>query len=155
VTTMQSETAGLGWIRLGAILAGLAVILGALAAHGLEKPLAEKYAGQVRTVAGEDVPAARKYLGDFKTAAEYQMTHSLGLIAVGLLMGRRTSRALCAAAWCLTIGILLFSGSLYTLVLTGQLWMGAITPFGGVSFIIGWALIAWAACGRNSFGVDQ
>jgi len=130
------------WIALGAALAGLAVVCGAFAAHGLDTQLPKQYAGQTKSVAGETVPAARKYIADFKTAAEYQMYHALGLIAVGLLMQRRAAGSLNAAGWCFLLGILFFSGSLYTLVLTGVTWLGAITPIGGLLFIIGWAALA-------------
>ena len=130
------------WIALGATLAGLAVICGAFAAHGLDTQLPKQYAGQTRTVAGETVPAARKYIADFKTAAEYQMYHALGIIAVGLLMQRRPAGSLNAAGWCFLLGIILFSGSLYALVLTGVTKFGAITPIGGVLFIVGWGAIA-------------
>src|SRR5690606_11338504 len=61
------------WIRLGAVAAALAVVLGALAAHGLDGFLLKKYAGVTKVVAGQEVPGAVKYLGDFKTAATYQM----------------------------------------------------------------------------------
>ena len=61
------------WSALGALLAGLAVVTGAFAAHGLDGMLQRKYEGQTRTVLGRDIPAAEKYLGDFKTAAHYQM----------------------------------------------------------------------------------
>jgi uncharacterized membrane protein YgdD (TMEM256/DUF423 family) len=140
------------WIALGASLAGLAVICGAFAAHGLDTQLPKQYAGQTRTVAGETVPAARKYIADFKTAAEYQMYHALGIIAVGLLMQRRPAGSLNAAGWCFLLGILLFSGSLYALVLTGVTRFGAITPIGGVLFIVGWSAIAVGLIRRTPSG---
>jgi uncharacterized membrane protein YgdD (TMEM256/DUF423 family) len=130
------------WIALGASLAGLAVVCGAFAAHGLETQLAKQYAGQTRSVAGETVPAARKYIADFKTAAEYQMYHALGMLAVGLLMQRRPAGSLNAAGWCFLLGIILFSGSLYALVLSGITKLGMITPIGGLLFIAGWGAVA-------------
>lgn len=126
----------------GAALAGLAVVTGAFAAHGLDKMLIEKYQNlPAKVVSGQEFAAPYKYLQDFKTAAEYQMYHALGLLAVGLLSlkGRRTS--LEVAGWSFLIGIFLFSGSLYLLVLTGVFILGAVTPFGGVSFIIGWVAL--------------
>ena len=142
--------AGRRWVVLGAILCGLAVTAGAFAAHGLDGMFAEKYAGQTRPLAGTPIPSAQKYLADFKTGAEYQMTHSLALIACGLLAGLRgTSRLLNAAAWSFLGGIVLFSGSLYVLTITGQRWLGMITPIGGVLFLVGWASLALAA-GRKS-----
>lgn len=130
----------------GAALAGLAVVTGAFAAHGLDKTLVPKYRDlEAKTIAGQEFAAPYKYLQDFKTAAEYQMYHALGLLAVGLLSLRSRRTSLEAAGWSFVIGILLFSGSLYLLVITGQFWMGAITPFGGVSFIIGWAALLLGA----------
>jgi uncharacterized membrane protein YgdD (TMEM256/DUF423 family) len=139
------------WIVLGAILAGLSVAAGAFAAHFLDRVFAEKYAGGERRIAGERISQARKFLDDFKTGAEYQMTHSLALIAVGILSERRKSRAITFAGWAFTAGILLFSGSLYALTLTGWTKLGMVTPLGGVSFLIGWAALAVAACSRLAF----
>lgn len=136
---------GNGWMATGALSAGIAVICGAFAAHGLDKTLAEKYAGQTRVVTGEEIPASRKYLGDFRTAAEYQMYHALGMLAVGALLMSNASTAANVAGWSFLIGTLLFSGSLYALVLTGVTKLGMITPIGGLLFIIGWAALAMAA----------
>jgi len=116
---------GMNWLRLGAILGGLAVAGGAFAAHGLEKRLDER---------GLDL---------FETAARYQMYHALALVAVGLLAGTgRPGRTLVVAGWSFFLGILLFSGSLYALALSGVRWLGAITPIGGVLFLVGWAALA-------------
>jgi uncharacterized membrane protein YgdD (TMEM256/DUF423 family) len=138
------------WLFTGSLLAGLAVALGALAAHGLDGFFQTLYAGQTRIVTGRELPAAVKYVADFKTAAEYQMTHALAILALGLwlrLPGLQpsASRLVSAAAWCFLSGILIFSGCLYALTLTGQRWLGAIVPIGGVLFIVGWALAALAA----------
>jgi uncharacterized membrane protein YgdD (TMEM256/DUF423 family) len=87
-----------------------------------------------------------KHLADFRTGAEYQMWHSLGLVAVGIAMQiRGRAHALSLAAWSFFVGILLFSGSLYILTLSGQTWLGAVTPFGGVAFLVGWAAFAFSA----------
>jgi len=129
------------------VLAGLAVVCGAFAAHGLDTKLPVQYAEQTRVVAGETVPAARKYIADFKTAAEYQMFHGLGMIACGLVAIRRPARSLDVAGWCFLIGTALFSGSLYALVLSGVTKLGMITPFGGVLFIVGWVALAIGAAG--------
>ena len=104
--------AGRNWLLLGAIFGGLSVGLGAFAAHGLDQVFVKKYAGQTRVVTGETVPLSKKFLNDFKTGAEYQMSHSLALLAVGLLAERRASRALTVAGWAFVVGIVLFSGSL-------------------------------------------
>lgn len=134
------------WLVSGAILAGVAVATGAFAAHGLERSLATLYpASDTRTIAGLTVPASWKYLQDFKTAAEYQMTHALALLTVGLLSRNAARRSLTIAGWSFLLGIALFSGSLYVLVLTGQRVWGMVTPFGGVLFLIGWASLAIGA----------
>ncbi|HEY4263177.1 MAG TPA: DUF423 domain-containing protein [Schlesneria sp.] len=130
------------WLVVGSILGGLAVALGAFAAHGLDKVFVEKYSGQTRVVAGETVPLSKKFLNDFKTGAEYQMYHSLALLAVGLIAQRRRSWRLSAAGVSFTFGIVLFSGSLYVLTLTGVTKWGMVTPLGGVAFLVGWLLLA-------------
>lgn len=132
------------WIVVGALLAGLSVVLGAFAAHGLEGRLAALYADQTREIAGFKVPASFKYAQDFTTAARYQMYHALGLILLGLVAGPQPRRSHWLAAWSFVVGIALFSGSLYVLVLTGQKWLGAIAPIGGTAMIIGWVLFAMA-----------
>ena len=132
------------WLVSGVLLAGLAVATGAFAAHGLEKSLTTMYpAAETRVIGGLTVPASYKYLQDFKTAAEYQMTHALALIVVGLLMRQvGPGRALTVAGWSFLLGIVLFSGSLYVLVLSGVRAWGAVTPIGGVLFLIGWGSLA-------------
>lgn len=143
-------TAGNNWLRIGSVLAGLAVVTGAFAAHGLDKHLLAKYEGVSKTVTGQEIPGAVKYLADFKTAAMYQMYHALALLVVGLMMQQRVSRGLTVAAWSFLVGIVVFSGSLYLLVLMGPRWLGvpwgAITPIGGVAFLVGWTALA-LGCG--------
>ena len=121
-------------LRVGAILAGLAVVLGAFAAHGMKEH--------------HDAAA----LQTFETAVRYQMYHALALCLCGMLgkLGHRTS----AAAICFTAGAVLFSGSLFVLVLSGAKWLGAVTPFGGIAFVIGWALLAWRIGGTPSRPVE-
>lgn len=112
-------------IRLGALFAGLAVGLGAFAAHGMR----EHYgAGELQT---------------FETGVRYQMFHGLALLACGALAaaGVRVT----VAAWSFTAGIVCFSGSLYGLVLGGPRWFGPITPIGGLLFLVGWLALALAA----------
>lgn len=108
----------------GALHAFLAVAAGAFGAHGLEKRL-DEYGLRI-----------------WQTAATYHMTHALALILLALAE-RQFQRAFPAAHAAFGIGILLFSGSLYLLALTGQRWLGAITPLGGTAFLIGWATLAW------------
>ena len=105
----------------------LTVAIGAFGAHALGPMLRE--ANRVDT---------------FETAVKYQMYHTLALLAVGLLLFRVEQPALQVAAWCFFIGILIFSGSLYTLCLTGITWLGAVTPLGGLAFILGWGALFYA-----------
>lgn len=134
------------WTVTGALLAGIAVITGAFGAHGLPDTLQSLYGAEVRTVNGEEVLAWKKSLADFQTAAEYQMYHGLALVALGLMANYKCSRARAVAGWFFVLGTLLFSGSLYVLVLSGQRWLGMITPVGGMFFIFGWFSFAYTAC---------
>jgi uncharacterized membrane protein YgdD (TMEM256/DUF423 family) len=109
----------------GSILAGLAVVFGAFGAHALEARLSSDL------------------LGVFETGVRYQMYHALGLLALAWAIERWPERRLLPVAWLLLVGTVLFSGSLYILVLTGMRWFGAITPIGGVALIGGWGLAAW------------
>ncbi|WP_394342980.1 DUF423 domain-containing protein [Rufibacter latericius] len=113
---------------LGALLSGLGVMIGAFGAHGLAKLLTET--GRTDT---------------FETAVKYQMYHALGLLLVGVLMTQfPAATGMRLSAICFLIGILIFSGSLYILCLTGIKWMGAITPIGGLFLIGGWLNLVWA-----------
>jgi uncharacterized membrane protein YgdD (TMEM256/DUF423 family) len=113
---------------LGALLAALAVALGAFGAHALKARL----------------PTERQET--FETGVRYQMYHSLGLLLAAFAAGRWPGSNLPAiAGWLFLAGIFLFSGSLYTLVLGEKRWLGAITPFGGLAFIAGWLCLAVAA----------
>ena len=112
---------------LGSISAGLAVALGAFAAHGLRSRIS---------------PEA---LQTFETGARYQMYHALALLAVAWAATRWPGGTVTAAGWLFVAGTLLFSGSLYLLAVTGVRVLGAITPFGGLAFILGWLALAWAA----------
>ena len=116
------------WALLVAAVAGfLAVALGAFAAHGLRNVL------------------SAEYLTVFQTGVHYQMVHALALLAVGMLLQKSPARSLRIAAWGFTLGIVLFSGSLYALTLSGVRGLGMITPLGGVAFLVGWASLAWFA----------
>ena len=107
----------------GSISALLAVALGAFAAHGLKQHLDEYE------------------LGIWQTAVDYQMTHSLGLILIGLL-AKSFSINLNKPGFIMLTGILIFSGSLYALSLSGIKTLGMITPIGGMCFLIAWAWLA-------------
>ena len=149
-------SSGRFWLTSGAILAGLAVALGAFGAHGLDQVLKSVYSeSDQRVIAGLKVPASWKYLQDFKTAAEYQLTHALALLVVGLLARDHSRRSLTVAGWSFIGGIVLFSGSLYVLVITGVRVLGAITPLGGVLFLIGWASLAVAVASPDRAIADQ
>jgi len=115
---------------LGAIFAFLAVALGAFGAHALRAHVD---------------PAD---LAIWETGVRYQMYHALGLVAVAWMSTRWAGPLVSAAGWLFVVGIVLFSGSLYVLVLSGQRWWGAVTPLGGLSFLVGWALLAWSALRR-------
>ncbi|MCG8650929.1 MAG: DUF423 domain-containing protein [Pirellulales bacterium] len=138
------------WTKLGGLMAAAAVVLGAFGAHGLESYLVRKYDSETRQVLGQTVPAAEKYMDNFQTAARYQMTHSIALLITGLLISTRPRRSLTVAAWCFLGGTVLFSGSLYVLVLSGLSWLGAVTPIGGVLMIVGWLALAAGSCPGGS-----
>lgn len=115
------------WTVIGAVSAFVSVAAGAFGAHALKARLTPDM------------------LTIFETGNRYQMYHSLGLLAVGLLAASRPSGLLNGAGWAMLVGILLFSGSLYALALSGVRVLGAITPLGGVGFLVGWVLFALAA----------
>ena len=111
---------------LGSILAGIAVGLGAFGAHGLRGILSP-----------ED-------LVTFETGVRYQMYHALALLGVAWAITQWETVLLEWSGWLFVLGILVFSGSLYILVLTGQRWLGVVTPLGGLALILGWVLLASA-----------
>jgi len=113
------------FVALGALFAALAVAAGAFGAHGLKGRLAPEM------------------LEVFETATRYQMYHALGLLLVSIAVARWPATAF--AGWCMVAGIVIFCGSLYVLSLTGIRWLGAITPIGGLAFIVGWLSLALAA----------
>lgn len=114
---------------------------GSWAAHGLPDHLAGLYGTQRVEVGGESIKSAVKYAGDFRTGSSYQLTAALGMLAVSTWRGRRASMG----RWLLLIGSFVFSGCLYTLVLTEQKWLGAVVPIGGVLMLSGWGCLAAAA----------
>ena len=114
-------------IAAGAINAALAVAAGAFGAHALRDRL--------------DARA----LEVFDTGARYHMYHALAILATAALLPRIDGRAVLVAGWSFMAGIVLFSGSLYALALSGVSTLGAITPLGGVAFLIGWISLAVAA----------
>jgi len=112
---------------VGALMGFVGVGLGAFGAHALK--------GRV----------SPDMLAVFETGVRYQMYHALALLATAALMSRSEGRAVLVAGWSFTVGILLFSGSLYALALTGVTILGAVTPLGGLAFLIGWAALTVAA----------
>lgn len=115
------------FIVIGAIVMALGVILGAFGAHGLKSRLTPDL------------------LAVYHTGVEYHLYHGLGLILVGILMVQFPQlTGLKIGGWLLLAGIVIFSGSLYVLAITGIRWLGAITPIGGLAFIAGWVWIGWS-----------
>jgi len=119
----------------GAAALLLAVLLGAFGAHAL------------RGVLPADLQAI------YQTASHYHFYHALGLLLVGVLgIHWPTSACLRWAGWLLVAGLLLFSGSLYLLSLSGLRWLGAVTPLGGVAFVLAWALVLIAVARQTRTG---
>jgi uncharacterized membrane protein YgdD (TMEM256/DUF423 family) len=119
------------FIFWGAANAALAVAMGAFGAHGLKAALAPDL------------------LAVYQTGAQYHIFHALGLLLVGIIASNGPRALLSWAGWLLFAGIVLFSGSLYLLAISGERWLGMITPFGGTAFIAGWVLLAIASLKRG------
>ncbi len=126
------------FLVLGAAFAALAVAIGAFGAHALRERLA---------------PDA---IAIYQTGVQYHFWHALGLLAVGLVDGRKSSAGawVGAAGWLLAAGIVLFSGSLYALALGAPRAIGMLTPLGGIAFIGGWAALA-VGMGRAGRGEEN
>ena len=117
----------LNWFAVGAIAAAIGITFGAFGAHALKSRVTEDL------------------LSIFEIGVRYQMYHALALLAVAWADERWPGSLLNASGWLFVHGILLFSGSLYLMTLTGARWLGAITPLGGLCFILGWIALAVAA----------
>jgi uncharacterized membrane protein YgdD (TMEM256/DUF423 family) len=115
------------FFSLGSLLAFVGVALGAFGAHALKARLAPDL------------------LATFEVGVRYQLVHALALLAVGWAQSQWPGTALNLGGWLFVAGIVLFSGSLYTLALTGVRGFGAVTPIGGVALLGGWLCLAWAA----------
>ncbi len=111
----------------GALLLLIAVGAGAFGAHALKRIVAPDM------------------LAVWQTAVLYQLVHGLGILIIAALLPRYGTPLMAYAGILMLIGVLIFSGSLYTLVLTDVRWLGAITPIGGLSFMAAWVLVAWTA----------
>lgn len=119
-------------ILLGAGNAALAILFGAFAAHALRNSLSVRM------------------LEIFQTGVDYHLYHALGLLIIGLLFNTRpASKLLKLALVGMLVGIILFCGSLYVLAITEAKWLGMITPFGGIAFIISWIMVFLAFLIRN------
>jgi uncharacterized membrane protein YgdD (TMEM256/DUF423 family) len=118
----------MNWGAIGALLLALAVLVGAFGAHALKARL-DAYATTI-----------------YERAVFYHFVHALGLVALGVLIATHVAdvAVLDVAGWLLLVGIVIFSGSLYALALSGRRALGAITPIGGVAFVAGWLALAWA-----------
>jgi len=115
------------FLLAGSLFGALAIGAGAFGAHLLKQRVAPPM------------------LEVFNTAARYQLIHAVALLVVALLAHQSRRRAVVFAGWGFVGGVLLFSGSLYVLALSGARWFGAITPIGGVLLIAGWLALAWSA----------
>jgi uncharacterized membrane protein YgdD (TMEM256/DUF423 family) len=115
------------FLLIGALAGFIGVALGAFGAHGLRSRL------------------SADMLAVFETGVRYQMYHALAILVVALAAARLDGWLLRAAGWLFTGGIVLFSGSLYALALSGLTVLGAVTPIGGLAFLAGWACLAIAA----------
>ena len=115
------------FLTIAAIFGGLSVAAGAFASHALKDRLSERA------------------LEIFETGAKYQMYHALALLGVALLLRQEAQTPLIFAGFAFVTGIVIFSGSLYGLSFSGIKWLGAITPLGGVAFLVGWGCLAIAA----------
>jgi uncharacterized membrane protein YgdD (TMEM256/DUF423 family) len=116
------------FLLLASLLGALSVALGAFGAHGLEGRL------------------SADLLNTYEIGVRYHVYHALALLGVvAVLIRWPEATAAVWAGWLFVVGIVIFSGSLYILALTGIRWLGAITPIGGVAFVVGWLCLAWTA----------
>lgn len=116
------------FLLAGSVAMALAVALGAFGAHGLKNMLTDEM------------------MDIFETGVKYHFYHAIGLLVIGLVAQHMSESLLLQwSGWMMIVGILIFSGSLYILSIAGIRWMGAITPIGGLCFIISWILLAWAS----------
>lgn len=122
------------WIVIAAVLGLTGVAAGAFGAHALKSRITPEK------------------LTSFEVGVRYQMYHALALFAVAWVISKRPSRAATAAGVCMTIGVAMFSGSIYGLSLTEQRWLGPVTPIGGALMMVGWLMLGIA--GAKAGGSD-
>ena len=115
------------WLLIASIAGFLGVAGGAFGAHALKARLSEQM------------------LANVHTGTRYLMVHAVALLIVGVLAGRENVGDLATVGWSFTVGMVIFTGTLWVMALTGQRWLGAITPIGGTALIIGWLAFALAA----------
>jgi uncharacterized membrane protein YgdD (TMEM256/DUF423 family) len=121
------------FLTIGSILAAITVAIGAFGSHGLKEILTQN-----------------QRLDTFEVAVRYQFYHTFAILLVGvLLLHFKENRLFLWVGRLFLVGILIFSGSLYVLCITNITWLGAITPLGGLAFIIGWGLLAWEMAKRK------
>lgn len=120
------------FLAASGILGFLGVAFGAFAAHGLKN----KLSAEMLTI--------------FETGARYHLLHACVLLGIAILARHMDTIAIRVAGYAMVIGILIFSGSLYALAITGIRGLGAITPIGGLAFLVGWGAVAWAAFSGQS-----
>jgi uncharacterized membrane protein YgdD (TMEM256/DUF423 family) len=129
--------------RIFVVLSGLlgfsAVALGAFGAHGLRSRL-------------ESLPDGMKRFEWWNTAAHYHLTHALALGLAAWLVHRGAGTSAVVAGWSFVVGVALFSGSLYLMTITGQTKLGAVTPFGGLLFLVGWGAVVVAGWRLSAAG---
>lgn len=113
------------FVAIGALFGFLGVAAGAFGAHALS----------------EQLPPDR--LAAFETGARYQLVHAVGLMAIGITLHLFPHRNIVLSGWAMCAGIVVFSGSLYALALSGVRILGAVTPIGGLALLAGWLLLAW------------
>ena len=119
------------WLISAGIFGFLSVAFGAFGAHSL-KNILDEYGRSI-----------------YEKAVLYQMFHTMALLAVGLIQHFAKETSFSGAGWGFFIGIILFSGSLYLLAVTGIKWLGAVTPIGGVAFLFGWFWLVWTLAKRH------
>ena len=123
------------FLATSGVLGFLGVGLGAFGAHGLRSRI-------------EALPDFTRRMEWWETGARYQLVHALAIGLVALLLARSDSTATRVAGGAFALGVVLFSGSLYAMTLTGIRGLGAVTPFGGLAFLVGWGALVWSALAR-------
>jgi len=124
---------GRWWLLIASIAGFLGVAGGAFGAHGLRGRISDAM------------------LANFETGTRYLLVHAVALLVVGVLSSRQGAPPLTAVGWCFSVGMLIFTGTLWILALTNMRWLGAVTPVGGTALIAGWVLLAVAAA-RGQIG---